>query len=614
MTLLSFYKLNGPSCADGSPAGFYTDFFDRLDKASVTSENSRNRSLDSLTRHTIVFRGGGGCYSAESCAARRNIPLPTLFGTGDFPKQIHGSTILSSDEGENPALYGNVRWIVPYCTQDLWLGKGTIDESGLIRSGSLIVGSFWDEFERIVSKAQLALEQVVVVGISAGTVAVLNHFDRLQQVAPATSNTILRIILDSPDFGEEVGDDMKDTFAMFVEDHVDPIDHPLCHDGKDTSINVSQNTSTVIGDLDIISDIPCCASVHCILRNELNLLAWASGDEQSSADQLMLLLGSTFDPIATIGEVSFPVPSIDSSLALSDISNIAWDVGSIAGQSRTRMLETVQYIVGGNSNMPGSSPSARIRWALSSATAHPFILESLELEKKRCFNGMSYVEAGTTVSCDETGSSFSAPFFRDLQISIRLSADTWKLSAVEGQSIQDIIGSVIVQQHVASISSTEALIFPALGVATYDTCSGPNCVQFGSNEQNPAQQLVSVEETFAPLPLWLQIIVTIIFLMVPVSAGIVRHSKHIRRTKKQMLRLPKEEASIDDKLYNDDVEEEHNENQNSTEEGRALYVNGLNVVTVEGQRILEDVSVRLEAATFTGLLGLSGSGKSTLMR
>ena len=52
---LTFYPLN-EVCADGSPAGYYTDYFDR------TSTANKGNIDDDHQKHTVVFREGGAVF------------------------------------------------------------------------------------------------------------------------------------------------------------------------------------------------------------------------------------------------------------------------------------------------------------------------------------------------------------------------------------------------------------------------------------------------------------------------------------------------------------------------------------------------------------------------
>ena len=100
-TLLHYYHFDHIiPCGDGSPAGFYTDAYNIAD--GVTNNN-----------HIINFEGGGGCGSDSSCNAiweLQPFKLSSLFD----PPMIDGSTILSNDASENPAMASFTKWNVPY--------------------------------------------------------------------------------------------------------------------------------------------------------------------------------------------------------------------------------------------------------------------------------------------------------------------------------------------------------------------------------------------------------------------------------------------------------------------------------------------------------------------
>jgi len=147
------------------------------------------------------------------------------------------------------------------------------------------------------------------------------------------------------------------------------------------------------------------------MRNEPTLSSWARGDlitGSISNDQVMLLLDSSFDTISILSELSLPsaspLPSSSGSTnMISDFTTLAWDVGGIAGQSRTRLLETVQNVLRGAQQQQ----SPRIRWALSSAIGHPFLLDSFDLALARCGTAGSYTDAsGISVVCNQRGPTF----------------------------------------------------------------------------------------------------------------------------------------------------------------------------------------------------------------
>lgn len=617
---LTFFPLD-EVCADGSPAGYYTDYFDRKARRSNNGNDHQ--------KHTVLFREGGGCFSTSTCNARKNVP--SYFGTSQLPRQIHGSTILSSNPTENPTgLADNYRWIIPYCTQDLWLGNGSIDESGLVRSGSKIVQSFWDEWERTVVRTAADdggdVGQLVVVGSSAGTVAVLNHVDRILQVVASASSindtslsTQLRIILDSPGFGEDLNNiEAARNIQAFADAHIDPDLHPLC----------LQNAT----DLDLLSNLPCCCSVNCFIRNDPSLSSWARGDvvvSESSIsdinrdgdvadDQVMLILESSFDLVQILLESTVP-PS-----GQVDFTPFYWDTGEIAGKSITRALETVQDVLRG-------SQSPRIRWAVTSTIGHPFLLDSYELfALAKCGFYGSYIDSSgaVAVACNPRGLTFSVPFFRELEIAIKVTDETWKLSTVQGTSIQTLISSIFshdddVSEFATGIREQEqeiSSLFPIQNVVVSETCTGPNCTPLGSTRSNPAQSLIEIEDSFVPLPIGLQVTLAVVTFLIPMLSALMGFKKssirNPNKTKKPGAGRSDNDNDAEEPVANIAMSSDEDVFQRMKDpgEGQDVFVKGLNVTsTTAGQRIIQDVSINLKGSTFNGLLGLSGSGKSTLL-
>lgn len=154
---LVYYTLDPPvPCGDGSPAGFYTDVYTSNDGSSL-SDNPN---------HIINFMFGGGCATSAACAATRTVQ-PYLTSSNFEPDAITGSTILSNDANENPTMADYVKWNVPYCSQDLWLGSGGMN-GDLIRGGSTHVLAVLDHWLEGVLEAGVEVDTLVISGVSAG--------------------------------------------------------------------------------------------------------------------------------------------------------------------------------------------------------------------------------------------------------------------------------------------------------------------------------------------------------------------------------------------------------------------------------------------------------------
>ena len=161
---LVYYTLDPPvPCGDGSPAGFYTDAYTKKYNRSSSSPSSNNMN----SNHVINFMFGGGCATASACAATRTVQ-PYLTSSNYEPASITGSTILSNNPNDNPAMADYVKWNVPYCSQDLWLGSGGMNED-LIRGGSTHVLAVLDHWlEWILEADGVEVDTLVISGVSAG--------------------------------------------------------------------------------------------------------------------------------------------------------------------------------------------------------------------------------------------------------------------------------------------------------------------------------------------------------------------------------------------------------------------------------------------------------------
>lgn len=245
---LTFYKLPGVDhgnhsivpCGDGSPAGVYTDFAFHATPLS--------------TNHIIFVQGGGACESKENCQKELAIE-PAKFSSRYFPSSIHGDTILSSDPSINPEAHSYVKWLIPYCSQDAYLGSGNGTVAGLERAGSLHIQSFLAFFQGAVQ--DLVINQLVLAGTSAGAMGLANHMDQVRSVSQKLQVAQLKTILDSSQFS----DTQERDYSLLTSEYVDQNMHPLC------SVIDDRNNA--------VSNLPCCLSIHCLLRHPGGLLSRA---------------------------------------------------------------------------------------------------------------------------------------------------------------------------------------------------------------------------------------------------------------------------------------------------------------------------------------------------
>ena len=573
---LVHYPLNPTiPCGDGSPAGFYTD-------AYITSDGMGNKN------HIINFMGGGGCGSNSSCQAiweQQPYMLSSLFE----PSMIDGATILSNDASENPAMASFTKWNVPYCSQDLWLGN--VSQSDIfIRSGSKIVEAVLAHWFDEVSKAQVVIDTLVISGVSAGGMAVLNHFPSFKTVAQAAGVKSLRLILDSSLFADGIDIDFSDLMKQVV----DPQQHPLCF--EEWTSKLQHKT---------LSRLPCCLSTHCMLRHSDGLSEWARSSSNSSvlSDQSglhtqMLLIDSAYDYVQAAVELN--AVSSDGISSLDGVASATFNIAEYAGKRKSRVVETV---FGG-----GKQLGPNVYWAMTSSLGHDVLIPSIDLYSRQCGGGaMQAVESsceggdcvfsnypgGIFPVCNATGSGMKLPLGNGFGMTLWTTKESWNLIKVNGQSIRDVISLFVTpalgigNTMIANSNSSSSTLF-------IDSCPGPNCVPQDSPEENPAQSLivslVEIDNVLAPISTWLRILVTIILGSMPLFFALTVCGIGARKQTRT-------------------VEQTKTSNSCRT----SLYLNGLSVFSSSGDKILDDVSVNFKCSTLNCLLGKSGSGKSCFL-
>ena len=88
---------------DGSPPVFYM---------------SENKKSD---KWLVLLEGGEYCNSAKSCRSRMSNKMTKYLSTSKNHK-ISFEGIISRSKRENQLFYDSNVVLIPYCSQDLWLG------------------------------------------------------------------------------------------------------------------------------------------------------------------------------------------------------------------------------------------------------------------------------------------------------------------------------------------------------------------------------------------------------------------------------------------------------------------------------------------------------------
>jgi hypothetical protein len=360
-------------CADGSPAGIYAE-----ENPTVEIASSQN--------HVIVFIGGGACTSPEDCVDGYNME-PFKFTTKLNPPQIEGDTILSRDPKINP-MHAHTKWLVPYCSQDFFLGdanKGKIGE--FTHSGSTIFDgalTFWKNRVLAATKSlenstsTHPLDSVVAVGLSAGAIGVMNKMDKIREAVNEVGAQNLRIILDSSTVLSDVPYLDKD-FRAAMTTYVNLSENPLC----DPRHYYSRLYTAV-------SALPCCLSPHCMLRHDTRLFSLFQPRQNSTrlstgaaaAAEELLMLDSVYDIFALVAGSSFDEGGDSESNSARSGVNDMWSMVEIAGSRKTRALETnaaVKVAAAAaldTQNLQYSTEvtnELRVNWIFTSCVTHTFM-------------------------------------------------------------------------------------------------------------------------------------------------------------------------------------------------------------------------------------------------
>lgn len=561
-------------CADGSPAGVYS-----------SNRNSNPSPRLDERKHVIVFEGGtGACTSPEHCVEGYKTE-PYKFSSLFLPEEIEGHTILSEDSAVKNPLQNYSKWLVPYCTQDLFLGdikKGEMGELDLIASGSAIVRAVLSHWQQEVQNMDVeadslkdGVEQLVIVGVSAGAIGVLNHIQTIRETANATRVASVLYILDSSTISDQWDDN-----SNFTDTYVDFSEHPLC------------DTTNAIAELyDEVSDLPCCLSTHCMLRHDDSLFKFrkTSGDQDIEGDRStmmseeMLLFDSNYDPLAIFANMAIE----KNETGLVNIMQNMWNVAELAGSRKSRPLETSAYL------------GPNVHWFISSCFTHGFLVPSVALLHVRCqhddVRGADY-----NYVCSSNGLGVQAEVaLASMKVTLWQTKDTWQLAMMQGRAIRDIISAFVTRADPDGDSSSYHT-----SVEIDGSCYGPNCGLTAGNPP-PCQSLIELERTFFPVPAYMQVLWFCAFAVIIATAGLrlgcvlgrakierpdtSRKSQLIRR--KSLVLLPQREIK-----------------------SVVCSIRGLSIsIEGSGTPLVNNVSLRLNRGEVVGLMGRSGAGKSVLL-
>ena len=215
-----------PQCNDGSTASLY-----------LSPGNS--------TCYVIFLQGGEYCSSPEECAARA-VSSKDKVSSSTMPVQLEGATVLDADSGANAAYAGCRRVFIPYCSSDLWIGRGGSASSpaGFRFSGAAIFRGAVEDLLR--SHGMANATDVTLVGTSAGGVGALNHISWLAarpELEPMARAGRLRLLVDSAWFIDFGFNGSTSRSALFNATDTEVINYWGLQDTQDTQDTHCYNNS-----------------------------------------------------------------------------------------------------------------------------------------------------------------------------------------------------------------------------------------------------------------------------------------------------------------------------------------------------------------------------------
>ena len=178
----------------------------------------------------IFFEGGGGCSNLQECnerwlAFQNRTPamINPLMSSVPYSSsdEVDGRDLLSSDPTENPVFHNFTRVLVPYCSQDAYLANRSIDPDprtampeftvtmenfvndadNFVYKGKVI---FQSVIEELMDLGLASASKVVLAGVSAGGIGILNHLDWVEDTLSVEANSSasledpeLMVIIDS---------------------------------------------------------------------------------------------------------------------------------------------------------------------------------------------------------------------------------------------------------------------------------------------------------------------------------------------------------------------------------------------------------------------------------
>lgn len=600
LTFLSFDD-ESLTCADGSPFGIYV-------------EDNPKTPLSQSQNHVLVLMGGGSCAGPDDC--RKDYKeRPFVFSSSYNPKTIEGNTVLSSDPTINPSMHNYTKWMIPYCSQDFFLGDAKKGQVGDFKHmGSQLLKEAFSRWSNQVFQArqegflaESLLDTVVVIGISAGAVGLMNHVDTVRFAVNQIGSKNLDLLLDAPSVVSDhkyVGKDFNEAMNYYV-------------DVQDEFLLCSPN-HPFSGLYDSVSELPCCLSTHCMMRHDIQGLASfvlhddsPSMANQSTTLEKLLILDSAYDPVALLGGTTFlqtdastatPLSSMGHSMAQENAQG-AWRMMEGAGGNKVRAKETAAAAkaLALQESPNGSLPlQKRVQWIVTSCITHSYLAPTVEFLWLACEHS-NYSIANFDMVCNPDGhaTQYTDPD-RNLVIRIWRTFRLWNQVRFEGQSIHEIVREFVAEKALPGPT------FDGQAINLRFECAGPNCLsrsQTRHNAQPSCQALIEIENTHVSIPVAFQATWLIFLGLLILASVVITHSGWFRS------------VTAGNESGSQNTPPTAGAKNTSQHASSFLSLQQIQVSTMKNQKtLLHGVDIKLHSRTITALLGRSGCGKTTLLK
>ncbi|CAB9511410.1 Lantibiotic transport ATP-binding protein SrtF [Seminavis robusta] len=503
-------------------------------------------------------------------------------------------------------MHSYTKWMIPYCSQDYFLGdinKGQVGDFRHMGSAHFHAAfEFWrDQVSqaRGLSGNDRTLDNVVVLGISAGAVGLMNQIPVVRETVNhySVGAARLKVILDAPSVISDhqyVGKNFNDAMAYYVDIQEE---FPLC-----------SPTHPFSELYDSVSELPCCLSTHCMMRHDIQGLASFALEDNTQenndtkAAETLLILDSAYDIVTLIGGTTFLQENEHSSSMdeNDEGGELLWHVIETAGGVKVRAKETAAAIkdLTLQRQISTTFDHKRLHWVMASCVTHSFLAPAREFLWLACQYADYGIEEYASV-CNEYGHATEySSFDHNVVLRIWRTILLWDQARFEGKSIHRIVDEFVTETSPAPLVDGQVINLQ------FESCVGPNCLPGEDHDlQQPSCQafieMVSAhkEVTVGLQVSWLgfMILLAIISYTIRLRTGRVQRTEHDRS------------SGLDVTVST---------NPGNGRPSHLLCLNKIHVVTKgrHPKTLLDKVDIELQSGSITCLCGRSGSGKSTLLK